>query len=126
MSPERKKKFSELAKALKGLSEDQKIDMIIKHSIVNTEGKSLSGNNVCLMLLQQPGTIPTIVGGYRQWQKAGRQVSKGQHGMMIWYPSSKKNEDGEDEETRFFVGTVFDISQTEEKAKPPATTPAAL
>lgn len=122
MSPERKQKFSKLAKALKGMSEDEKVDMIVDHSIVNTEGKSLSGNNVVLLLMQQPGTIPTIVGGYRQWQNAGRQVTKGQHGMMIWYPSSKKSEDGEDEETRFFVGTVFDISQTDEIAKAASTT----
>lgn len=115
MSPERKKKFSELAKALAELTEDQKIDLIMKHNIVNVDGHALSGTNTILLIMQQNGTIPTVVGGYRQWQKAGRQVQKGEHGMMLWYPSSKKKEDDEgEEETQFFVGTVFDISQTQE------------
>lgn len=29
---------------------------------------------------QSNSTTPTIVGGYRQWQQAGQQVKKGEHG----------------------------------------------
>ena len=111
MNQQRKEAFSKLAKALKNMTEEQKLDLIAEKSITNVEGKALSLNNAVLMLMQAEN-IPTVVGGYRQWQSAGRQVSKGQHGLMIWYPSSRKSDDGEDE-TRFFVGTVFDIAQTE-------------
>lgn len=115
MSPERKDLFSALAKRLKAMTEEDKLNMVASHSVINTEGKSLSLNNAVLMLMQRPSNISTVVGGYKQWQKAKRQVSKGEHGMMIWYPSRKKSEDGEAEEpTRFFIGTVFDISQTQE------------
>lgn len=113
MNQTKKQKFSKLAKALKAMTEEDKLDLIATRSIVNTEGKALSLNNAVLMLMQREEDIPTVVGGYRQWQAAGRQVQKGERGMMIWYPSRRKKEDSEDEETRFFVGTVFDILQTE-------------
>lgn len=46
---------------------------------------------------------------------------KGQHGFMIYYPSKKDKSDADisnDEEAdlNFYIGTVFDISQTEEKS----------
>ncbi len=113
MNQQRKEAFSKLAKALKNMTEEQKLDLVATQSITNVDGKTLSLNNAVLMLMQRSEDIPTVVGGYRQWLKAGRQVQQGEHGMMIWYPSRKKNEDDEDETTRFFVGTVFDIAQTE-------------
>lgn len=113
MKQDRKTAFSKLAKTLKGMTEEQKLDLIASCSITNVDGKALSLNNAVLMCMQRSEDIPTIVGGYRQWQSAGRQVQAGQKGMSIWYPSRKKSEDGEEEKTRFFVGTVFDIAQTE-------------
>ncbi len=113
MKQDRKNAFNKLAKVLKGMTEGEKLDLIAEKSITNVEGKALSLNNAVLMCMQRSEDIPTIVGGYRQWLKAGRQVQAGQKGMAIWYPSRKKSEDGEDEKTRFFVGTVFDIAQTE-------------
>lgn len=113
MNQNRKNAFNKLAKALKGMTEEQKLDLIAKRSITNVDGKTLSLNNAVLMCMQRSEEIPTVVGGYRQWLTAGRQVQQGQRGMMIWYPSRKQNEDDEDETTRFFVGTVFDIAQTE-------------
>uniref|UniRef100_A0A6M3LV14 N-terminal domain-containing protein n=1 Tax=viral metagenome TaxID=1070528 RepID=A0A6M3LV14_9ZZZZ len=115
MNEERKAKFSSLAKRLKAMSEDQKIGIVLGRGIVNVEGKALSLNNMVLLLFQANGTVPTVVGGFKQWKTAGRYVKKGEHGLMIWYPSRNKVEEGEAEELRFFVGTVFDISQTEAK-----------
>ena len=115
MNKERKEKFSKLAKRLKGMTEQEKADLVAGVGIHNVDGKLLSLNNMCLLLFQSDGTIPTVVGGYRQWQNAGRQVKRGEHGMMIWYPSSRKKDEDSEEEMRFYVGTVFDISQTEEK-----------
>jgi len=113
MNAERKAQFGILAKKLKGMTEAQKVNMILNRGIVNVKGKALSLHNNCLLLLQANGTTPTVVGGYRQWKVTGRQVQKGQHGLMIWYPSRRKVE-GEEEKVNFYVGTVFDISQTKE------------
>ena len=116
MNPERKEKFTGLAKRLKAMTEDEKIDFVSKiGSIVNVDGKSLSLQNTCLLLFQS-SDVPTMVGGFRQWQRAGRQVKKGEHGLMIWCPSSRASKDSDEEpELTFFVGTVFDIGQTEER-----------
>jgi len=115
MNAEKKGKFSQLAKRLKSMTEDQKMDFIAARSVLNVEGRSLSMNNAVLLLLQADETTPTVVGGYRQWQRAGRQVQKGEHGLMLWYPSKRKNDDDSEEPVRFYVGTVFDISQTQER-----------
>ena len=115
MKKERKERLGQLAKRLKAMTEQEKAELVANVGICNVDGKPLSLNNTCLLLFQSDGTVPTVVGGYRQWQKAKRQVKRGEHGMMIWYPSSRKTDDEEDEDLRFFVGTVFDISQTEEK-----------
>ena len=121
MNPERKKQFNELRKRLNELTEDQKLEFVARvGGITNTEGKVLSQHNTILLVMQRENNIPTVVGGYRQWQKAGRQVMKGEHGLMIWYPSPRKNDDSngdgdDDEKVDFYIGTVFDISQTKEK-----------
>lgn len=114
MNAERKAAFSALAKKVKAMSESDKVAFVSSRAIVNTEGKALSLKNACL-LLYQSATVPTVVGGYRQWQRAGRQVQKGEHGLAIWYPSRRKGEEGEEDKLSFFVGTVFDISQTKER-----------
>ena len=66
-----------------------------------------------------------MVGGFNQWKDKGRSVKKGEHGLMIWIPSIRKGEQGSESPTtgdvdkvemRFTMGTVFDITQTEETA----------
>lgn len=117
MNGERKAKFNQLRKQLANLSEDQKLQLILEAGgITNVEGHTLSHTNTLLMMMQL-STTPTVVGGYRQWLRAGRQVRRGQHGLMIWYPSRKVQDEDEetDEELNFYVGTVFDISQTDER-----------
>lgn len=116
MNGERKAKFNQLRKQLASLSEDQKLQLMVSAGgITNVDGHTLSLSNTVLMMMQAGNTTPTVVGGYRQWQRAGRQVQKGQHGLMIWYPSRRVQDEDEDadEDLKFFVGTVFDISQTE-------------
>jgi antirestriction protein ArdC len=76
-----------------------------------------SPNNCLLILMQRPDA--TRVAGYRAWQQLGRQVRKGEKGIRILAPISRKV--AEDEETgevvRALVGfktaTVFDVSQTD-------------
>jgi antirestriction protein ArdC len=74
----------------------------------------------------------TVVGGFQQWKRMGRMVRKGEKGLAIWFPrmraaaddggerrlvagvSDGEDDDGEKMEMKFMLGTVFDISQTEE------------
>jgi hypothetical protein len=63
----------------------------------------------------------TIVGGFGQWKRAGRVVSKGSKALGIWVPlkprtSATTPDPTPDEKKptfRFTFGNVFDISQTE-------------
>ena len=65
----------------------------------------------------------TRVAGYRAWQSMGRQVRKGEKGIRILAPISRKIEDektGEEVRTLcgFKTSTVFDISQTDGEELP--------
>ncbi len=88
-----------------------------------------SAHNVALILAQCPDA--TRVAGYRAWQQLGRQVRKGEKGLVILVPLvSRVKGDGESEAdeqdervvTRFGVGYVFDVAQTdgEPLPEPPA------
>jgi len=63
-----------------------------------------------LTLMQEPKA--TIVGGFNQWKAAGRYVRKGESGIGIWAPGKAKDA-VDDQDIRFFMITVFDVSQTE-------------
>lgn len=69
--------------------------------------------------------IPTATDarGYREWQRAGRQVRKGEHGVRIWVPRRDgghiKRTAAEGEpiaRQRFTMTTVFDVAQTDPAA----------
>ncbi len=70
----------------------------------------------------------THVAGFRAWQRFGRHVRKGEHGIAIMAPvvyrrepalNDKVNEDEDDEVvTTFKTAYVFDISQTDGKPLP--------
>ena len=98
--------------------------------------------NQCLIYAQRPDA--TDVRGYRAWQKAGRQVRKGEHGIAIYAPMRFKaryhesldapdtTDDGPTApRVGFRVAYVFDVSQLEPSstgdqpipADQPATTP---
>ena len=83
------------------------------------EGRTLGMFN-SIFLSMQSGTYPTVIGGFRQWQRQGRQVPKGCHALgYIYVPMVRHSEDDEDhvqDEVRFRLVPVWDISQTEEKA----------
>ncbi len=115
MTPDRSARLKELRGRLTNLTEEERKALTSRALIATVEGHVLSPANTMLVYLQSNGVTPTVVGGYQQWRKAGRQVSKGQHGFTIWFPVGSKNGNGdvEDVET-FYTATVFDISQTEE------------
>src|SRR6266853_6564456 len=47
-----------------------------------------SFGNVCLIVSQRPDA--TQIAGYKAWQKLGRQVRKGEHGIRILAPCRVK------------------------------------
>lgn len=126
---ERRAKFRSLWKTVADMPELQRIQITNKMGLMTADGHILSLGNMMLIALQNPHA--SVVGGFRQWIKHGRAVTKGEHGMMIWVPcGGRKNDtpldgstsnsavaDGQptsEDDTRFIIGTVFDISQTHE------------
>ena len=116
----RREKFKAYYKQVKALSEGDRERLASRVQVHTIEGHGLSVHNQCLLALQCPAC--TIVGGFRQWKKAGRHVRKGESGHMIWIPRFRNKSDvpeGQERESMgvegFIVGTVFDIGQTEER-----------
>ena len=122
-----------MAGKLAGLSEADRLSLSARLvGLLTVEGRSLSPHNVGMLALQNPAV--TLVGGFRQWLKAGRCVRKGEHGLMIWVPMTfgAKAEASDVPQpagveakggVRFLVGTVFDVSQTDAVADAPAAEP---
>jgi len=122
MDEGRKALMRNLIKQVSQMSETERQAIVARMPVVNTEGRVLSINNVCLIyqqILNLPRAVGdiTIVGGFKQWLKQGRCVRKGEHGFTIWFPVKPKSEnddenDGDENISKFLFGTVFDISQT--------------
>jgi len=83
--------------------------------------------NAILIQLQKPNA--THVAGFRAWQRLGRHVKKGEHGIAIMAPvvyrrkaQADDTDEGASEDgeivTTFKTAYVFDISQTEGKPLP--------
>ena len=114
---EKKVRIKQIRSALALMSEDQRQALADKFGIVTAEGHLLTPYNQCFLVAQSPINF-TVVGGFRQWKKAGRIVRKGEHGFLILVPSKQKDDDSNneissDEDVKFYSATVFDISQTE-------------
>ncbi|MBP3959533.1 hypothetical protein J8F10_30175 [Gemmata sp. G18] len=124
---ERRARFTELANRIAALTDDERAALVARvGAIVTCEGRALSTHNSCLVFAQLP--TASMVGGFRQWLAHGRRIQRGERGLMIWVPTSRKdattpvvtesqpaNEGRADGGQRagFVMGTVFDISQTE-------------
>lgn len=112
----RRAAFQALAKRIASMTPTAREALASQSPIVNVEGRMLSSFNQCMIAMQLPAA--TVVGGFRQWLKAGRAVMKGQHGASIWVPCGAKTADASGEQstekTFFTAGTVFDVSQTAE------------
>ncbi|MDA8081582.1 MAG: ArdC family protein [Actinomycetota bacterium] len=85
--------------------------------------RSYSAMNLLLLFSQacHRGFSPTLVAGYRGWQRLGRQVKKGEKALYIFAPNKRKvfagpsvSADDEIEETvvGYRLVGVFDLSQT--------------
>lgn len=120
----RRARFAELARRLADMTEEQRADTAARMpTIVTIEGRALSVGNAILAAMQRDAV--TVVGGFQQWRAAGRQVRKGEHGLMIWAPKTPKADDNKqpgetssaEERTRFITITMFDVSQTDEATR---------
>lgn len=125
---ERRERMRKLAKQISAMDERERQMMVVNHgSVVTIRGHSLSVHNSC-MLIYQCNRV-SVVGGFRQWKTAGRSVRKGERGLSIWVPLGNDgpelpaDDDAEDKggKPRFALGTVFDVTQTEEIEVPCAT-----
>lgn len=118
----RRAQFRTLAQQVAALTEQQRGAMAAQMAgAVTVEGRQLSIHNACLLACQYPNA--TLVGGFRQWLSHGRQVRKGEHGLMIWAPIRGKANgnaptvtDLDSERPHFIMVTVFDVSQTDKSA----------
>lgn len=115
MTDERKKKISEIRNRLAALSPIELEAMKKNLTMVTIEGRSLSAKNQMLIAAQSnEKEQPTVLGGYRQWQRTGKQVKRGEHGYLIFIACGPKDNEGDIKDVSYFaMGTVFDISQTE-------------
>ena len=84
-----------------------------------------SASNQLMIYMQRPDA--TQVAGFRQWQGMGRQVQKGEKGIKIFAPLTRRHE--EDPDRKVLVGfkivSVFDISQTQGEPLPVIPWPEA-
>lgn len=112
-----------LAGELSKLSDEDRRARVPALPIVTIEGRALSPLNTILVATQHP--TASVVGGFRQWLKAGRAVRKGERGAWIFVPTVYKGPGvniitggavEEVTETRFVMAAVFDVSQTDEVA----------
>jgi phosphohistidine swiveling domain-containing protein len=129
----RREKFRALVRQVAQMPDAERMEIVNRAgAVITCEGRALSTRNTCLLFLQIPGV--SVVGGFRQWLKAGRCVRKGEHGASIWIPLGRGKDAGEGETaadagenesgegSRFGVATVFDIAQTEELTETPVAT----
>jgi len=116
---ERRQKMRSLAREIGNMPVSARMELAKRTPATTIEGHTLSPFNCCFLAHQNPNV--TIVGGFRQWKKAGRSVCKGEHGLALWIPVGCKKANGDDSETiheesdvHFLLATVFDVSQTKE------------
>ena len=103
-----------------GLDELYNSDKYKEYLAFSARFHKYSFNNCLLILMQRPDA--TRVAGIGVWNNAGRKIKKGEHGIHILAPNTKKIKINDDEEkvitTGFRIAYVFDESQTEGEKLP--------
>ena len=113
---DRKARLRSIATSIAAMTDEQR-QQVAGGGIVTVEGRALSLCNTIMVLTQHQSA--SVVGGFDQWRKAGRQVCKGAKALGIWIPvgGGKLTPEGAleagDGKPHWIVGNVFDITQTE-------------
>ena len=110
-------KLKEIATKIRAMPEETRAELALTYGTITAEGHVLSAFN-SIFLAMQAGRPLAQVGGFKQWQKVGRIVSKGEHSCgQIFVPCSRKKDDDSDtvdtDKPYFITRPVFDVSQTE-------------
>ena len=112
----------------KAVDEVRASDTFRRYLDVQARFHRYSWHNSMLILMQKPDA--SQVAGYRAWQKLGRQVRKGERGIMIFAPRpfhrETENANGETETVDgiyFRPVHVFDVGQTDGEALPTVDVP---
>ena len=109
--------------ALRALSDTDQAALVAARNsagrgVVMVTGHTPSVRNCAFLCLQSQGRPLSIIGGFRQWEAAGRRVRRGETGYKILVPSQFTRVDDTSGATidglYFRFATVFDISQTDE------------
>jgi len=122
-----KQKMAGISKQVKAMAPADREALALRLGTRTPEGHTLSAWNTCFLWLQA-GKALAIVAGFKQWQKAGRIVKKGEHAagdilvpMFGNATADKTSEDAKDDtsaesrpEMRFRLVPVFDVEQTED------------
>lgn len=114
---EKRAKLRELARLVSIMPEDERQRFIQAHPVHTCAGRILSPFNQCFAIMQNPQA--SMVGGFRQWLKVGRHVRKGERGLSIWVPTSKRGETSADDGSAP-VALALDDIQSQELAMPGA------
>ncbi len=110
---DRQARIKTLRDKLKSLTPEQRQALVDRGIITTIEGRTLSLHNTIMVYLQCNGNKPTVVGGFKQWLKAGKAVKKGEHGYTIFFPVGEKDDIGNIiTADKFYTATIFDIAQT--------------
>lgn len=107
-----------LAAKVRALPPERQSEMAGELGTVTCEGRPLSRFNCVYLLIQGGSSYPlAMVGGFRQWKKAGRSVRKGETAAgYIFVPLTRKGKDrdpGDDDAVFFRLVPVFDVTQTD-------------
>jgi N-terminal domain of anti-restriction factor ArdC len=109
---EKRQKMAQLAARFRGMTPEA-LQAMLGDRAIRTIGQSLSIHNQCMIAAQFPEA--TLVGGFNAWKKRGRHVKKGERGLCIWAPCTRKPDDDSPAILRGFrLDHVWDIRQTAE------------
>ena len=120
---ERRAAFATLCKTVADMTPEQKAKYNDRAPVMTAEGHALSPTNQIILIYQKDDV--SIVGGFQQWRNLGRAVTKGEAALAIWIPRTEKKDESKqpgeitekDLHPGFFMGYVFDITQTHEIEK---------
>ena len=122
----KQKQAEALAKLEKGITELATSGNWQEYLTAQSRFHQYSFRNIVMIYEQMPEA--SRVAGYRVWQKMGRQVRKGEQGITIFAPITRKIEDQDSGDSKriisgFKTATVFDISQTDGEEIPDICSP---